>query len=145
MRIARATSWILRDLRRGSSVKKSTSIHPEAMDRLLAHPWPGNLRELHHTMRRIALLCDGETVLPEHVLLATDLDLEEVRRDPENEAAHPAPSPELDSGDLSHSAAVNRYFRTVYGQCGRNQRRAARLLSTSRATLIRHFGRMGEK
>jgi len=31
---------------------------PEALDLLLAHPWPGNLRELRHTVRRAVLLAD---------------------------------------------------------------------------------------
>ena len=115
------------------------------MDKLLVHPWPGNLRELHHTMRTIALFCDGETVLPEHVLFAADLDLEEVKRDPGSEAPRPAPAPELDNADLTLSAAVSRHVQAVYRQSGRNQRRAARLLGISRATLIRHLRPAGEK
>jgi transcriptional regulator with GAF, ATPase, and Fis domain len=38
--------------------KTISSIHREAFDKLLSHTWPGNLRELHHTMPRAALLCD---------------------------------------------------------------------------------------
>ena len=125
--------------------KKITSIHPEAMERLLAHPWPGNLRELHHTLRTTALLCEGDTVLPEHILLTTDYDLEEPRREPESEAPRAARPSEPGPGDLSLSAAVNRHIQAVYSQSGRNQRRTARLLGISRATLIRHLNQMREK
>src|SRR2546427_12865121 len=38
--------------------KNITAIHPEAMEKLLHHPWRGNLPGLHHTVRRMTLLCD---------------------------------------------------------------------------------------
>jgi transcriptional regulator with GAF, ATPase, and Fis domain len=34
--------------------KRITSIHPAAMEMLQNHSWPGNLRELYHTMRSVA-------------------------------------------------------------------------------------------
>jgi Transcriptional regulator containing PAS, AAA-type ATPase, and DNA-binding domains len=48
--------------------KKITAIHPAAMDRLLLHDWRGNLRELSHTVRTMTLFCDGDVIMPEHVL-----------------------------------------------------------------------------
>src|SRR5882762_6531990 len=43
--------------------KVITAIHPEAMDKLVAYPWPGNLRELNHTVRTMTLFCNGPVVL----------------------------------------------------------------------------------
>src|SRR3954453_2990825 len=57
-------------LREGKTI---TAIHPEAMARLLSHEWRGNLRELSHTVRTMALYCDGEVILPEHVIFSPDL------------------------------------------------------------------------
>ena len=54
--------------------KKITSIHPEAMDKLLRHQWRGNLRELSHTVRMMTLFCDGSVILPEHVIFSPDLE-----------------------------------------------------------------------
>ena len=34
------------------------------MDLLLAYEWPGNLRELHHTIRTVVLFCQAEEVRP---------------------------------------------------------------------------------
>src|SRR5947207_3115646 len=51
-----------------------TSIHPEAMEKLLHHEWPGNLRELSHTVRTMTLFCNGSVILPEHVVFPPDLD-----------------------------------------------------------------------
>src|SRR5215468_2935859 len=48
--------------------KKLTSIHPLAMQRLLHYHWPGNLRELHHTIRTVVLFCHSREVQPEHVV-----------------------------------------------------------------------------
>src|SRR5712675_962648 len=53
--------------------KNITAIHPQAMDKLLHHKWPGNLRELSHTVRTMTFFCDGSVILPEHVVFPSDL------------------------------------------------------------------------
>src|SRR3982751_4382239 len=53
--------------------KKITAMHPEAMEKLLRHDWPGNLRELSHTVRTMTLFCNGSVILPEHVIFPSDL------------------------------------------------------------------------
>ncbi len=42
--------------------KRFTSIDAEALDRLTANDWPGNIRELRHVMERVVVLNDGEAV-----------------------------------------------------------------------------------
>lgn len=42
---------------------------PEALDRLMRHPWPGNLRELKNVVRRAVLLSGGGEIGPDHVEL----------------------------------------------------------------------------
>src|ERR1700740_176210 len=37
--------------------KRISAIHPEAMEKLLRYSWRGNLRELSHTVRTMALFC----------------------------------------------------------------------------------------
>src|SRR5216110_3626586 len=54
--------------------KNITAIHPEAMDKLVSYPWPGNLRELNHTVRAMTLFCNGSVILPEHVVFPPDLE-----------------------------------------------------------------------
>ncbi|WP_457597376.1 sigma-54-dependent transcriptional regulator [Hydrogenimonas sp.] len=41
----------------------------EAKERLLAYPWPGNIRELIAVVERAAILSDGETITPEDLFL----------------------------------------------------------------------------
>jgi DNA-binding NtrC family response regulator len=119
--------------------KAINAIHPEAMDKLLAYPWPGNLRELNHTVRTMTLFCEGRVILPEHVVFPPDL-----KSKPSAPAGEvglaPLPNGKLDGvRDLTLAAAVARHVRFVYDQAGRNQRRTARMLGISRATLSRHL------
>ena len=41
----------------------------EAMERLLAHPWPGNIRELENVIQRALILCPDREIGQEHVAL----------------------------------------------------------------------------
>ncbi len=111
------------------SGKRLTSIHPAAMQMLLAYDWPGNLRELHHIMRTIALFCEGSVVRPEHVVFQRDL---------VSDAALGDPAGRL-SADLSLEAAVNAHVLHVYESTGHNQRRTAKILGISRGKLARHL------
>ena len=126
-----------------SEGKNITAIHPEAMERLLAYPWPGNLRELSHTVRTMTLFCDGAVILPEHVIFPPDLKGTERDEKYEKSSLPRAGINQNNAGrDLSLSGAVARHIRFVYEQTGHNQRRTAKLLGISRATLVRHLRNM---
>lgn len=121
--------------------KKITAIHPEAMEKLIRHPWPGNLRELSHTVRTMTLFCDGEVIMPHHVVFPPDLDAPVAAGagNVETPAAAPNNHHPTHDVDLSLAGAVQRHVRYVYDQTNRNQRRTAKLLGISRATLARHL------
>ena len=128
--------------------KNITAIHPEAMEKMLHHQWRGNLRELHHTVRTMTLFCDGPVILPEHVVFPPDL--ESNRHTPETAAGAPAialsnNSQERSAVDLSLASAVKRHVHFVYEQTNRTQRRTAKLLQISRATLARHLRNAAQK
>lgn len=133
--------------------KKLTSIHPAAMERLLHYHWPGNLRELHYTIRTVVLFCNGDEVQPEHVIFQPDLATVEAgaEKTPENGgngghvAADGALSGMANGDDLSLGNAVQRHVWAVYHRTGDNQRKAARLLGISRARLVRHLRAMQTK
>ncbi len=128
-----------------SEGKDITAIHPEAMERLLSYPWPGNLRELSHTVRTMTLFCDGTVILPEHVIFPPDLKRNEADGAHEKTSLRRTEIYENKIGrDLSLSGAVARHISFVYEQTGRNQRRTARVLKISRATLVRHLRNMAQ-
>ena len=127
--------------------KNITAIHPEAMQKLLHHEWLGNLRELSHTVRAMTLFCNGSVVLPEHVVFPPDLEAGRDRHPNEGLAVTPSSNnKQHEAGtDLSLASAVKRHVRFVYEQANRNQRRAAKLLDISRATLARHLRNVAQK
>ena len=43
-------------------------LSPEALSRLLAHAWPGNIRELENVIQRAVILANGREIVAEHVL-----------------------------------------------------------------------------
>ena len=62
--------FFMKKFQKGSN-KKLTGFSPKAMDSLLDFSWPGNIRELENTIKRLTILCDNDTVqfddLPEHI------------------------------------------------------------------------------
>jgi DNA-binding NtrC family response regulator len=44
------------------------SISKDALDLLMNYRWKGNVRELENAIERAVILCDGETIIPEHFL-----------------------------------------------------------------------------
>lgn len=62
--------YILDSCRQGRGLTRLT-IDPELMKRLVDYDWPGNVRELENTVRRGAVLCQGNSLtidlLPEHI------------------------------------------------------------------------------
>jgi len=129
--------------------KEITAIHPAAMETLLAYSWPGNLRELHHTIRTIVLFCQTEEVRPEHVIFQPAL----FSAGGDGRPDQPVPealvgttstsSHDIGAGNsLSLASAIQKHVRLVYEQSGRNQRQTARTLGISRSKLARHLKAM---
>jgi len=52
----------LHERRRGE-----VSLAPDTLNRLLRHPWPGNIRELSNLLERLAVLYPGEQVTPDQL------------------------------------------------------------------------------
>ena len=122
--------------------KPITSIHPAAIEKLLAHPWPGNLRELYHTVRAIVLLADGTSIAPDDVEFAGELaphPAGPVATDPT-----PLPTPAPDN-DLTLARTVHLHILRVCESVNGNQRKAAARLGISRATLNRHLHKDGRR
>ncbi|MEN8245253.1 MAG: sigma-54 dependent transcriptional regulator [Thermodesulfobacteriota bacterium] len=47
--------------------KKLVAVAPASMSRLLKYQWPGNVRELENIIERAAVLCEVDTIEPEHL------------------------------------------------------------------------------
>jgi len=42
--------------------KQVTGVEPDAIERLVSHHWPGNIRELENVIERTILFCEGSTI-----------------------------------------------------------------------------------
>ncbi|MCC6809611.1 MAG: sigma-54-dependent Fis family transcriptional regulator [Deltaproteobacteria bacterium] len=94
-----------------------------AMQRLCAHTWPGNIRELENCVESAVVLADGEEVRPEQLNLP--------------ETVLPTRVAKTIDLDLTLAEMEQRYARAVLDACGGNQSEAARRLDISRNTLAR--------
>ncbi len=126
--------------------KEIEAIHPEAMRKLLMHEWRGNLRELSHTVRTMALFCEESVIRPDHVVFPPDLEggsQEESQKTDSASTTKVMNSDGASASDLTLCRAIEQHIGFVYQQAKQNQRKTAKLLGISRAKLSRHLRNMG--
>ena len=112
-------------LRRFSALygRRISAIADDAMERFLAHAWPGNIRELENVIRNAVLQCEDT------ILRANDLtSLRELRPEATTNAM-PAPA--------RLQEVVEQHVQQVLKNCAGNKVKAAELLGISRSTLYR--------
>lgn len=98
------------------------ALSAEATEKLAAHHWPGNIRELENTIARAALSAAGRIVTADDVQFST------VGRAPE------APT---DSAFRTLADAERAHIQRVLEAVGWNKKEAASVLAIGRATLYR--------
>lgn len=113
--------------------KKIVGFDRRAADRLLAYPWPGNLRELSSVIHAAVALAVTD-VIGEELLLLSDTLPTATARAGSGRRATAGPAPGRSLRDI-----VRRHVASVLAELGGNKRRAARELGISRATLDRHL------
>ena len=104
--------------------ERTLRLGPDALDRLLAYAWHGNIRELENAMERAAILSRGDTVgaddLPPHIAACLDL------------GASPLLPRQMSLADAERVCILQTLER-----CGWNHSRAAEALGIGRTTLWR--------
>jgi two-component system NtrC family response regulator len=116
------------ELRRGSLI-----LSEDAIRAIEAHPWPGNVRELLNSIKRAAIMAEGER------LTCEDLGL------PLPETAHaPALASDLDLRTI-REAAERQTIVTALARTDGNIVKASELLGVSRPTLYDLMKRLGIK
>lgn len=99
-----------------------------ALDRLIAHPWPGNVRALSHAVERAVILAEGPMLEPGDFSLA-----------PTSGRATPSRSPEASRLDDVERETIARALEAHH----RNISRAAQALGLTRASLYRRMEKYG--
>ena len=89
-----------------------------AIKRMLAYPWPGNIRELRSVIERAAILTLGRSVPPEHVMVS-------------------GPNDDIigQGDDVTLAEMERRLILRMLKRTGGNRSRTAKLLGINRGTL----------
>jgi two-component system, NtrC family, response regulator HydG len=110
------------------SGKHVTGVHPQAMELLRNHDWPGNIRELKNAVERAVILCDGELITRDH--LPPDM----AGKGPERHLFRIAYGITLD-------AVEKEYILGSLRRNGNNKARTADILGVSEKTLYNKLNR----
>jgi len=112
--------------------KSVQSIRPEAIDMLVAHDWPGNIRELENVIQRSIILADGShigvTELPDDFKNLVMMNSEDEQADESSNGAS--------FDELMHEFRISVVRKAVAESKG-NKSLAAKKLGLSRAYLHR--------
>lgn len=106
----------------------------EALRTLEAYQWKGNVRELENTIERALILCDSDTIKPEHLCLNPT-----PQSGPQGFAAGVSPEPGVSLGQVSKRAqrmAESERIRQALSEARGNKTRAAEALKVSYKTLL---------
>jgi DNA-binding NtrC family response regulator len=128
----------------------------EARRALGAHPWPGNVRELRNVVERAVVLCQGEILKPDDLLLHEG-EIEAAASPAPAPSATPLPGPVEDEqvtmrlplrpGAPELKGKLEEFERAqileALAKTTGNQTRAAKLLGIARRTLIKKMVRYG--
>ncbi len=141
--IPELTSYFLRKFNREMG-KKIAGLTPEAMEKITAYEWPGNVRQLENILKRTLVLCQGEWILEDHLLFGKGLE----KREPDEALEKKSFEDILDTlfeelsktpllmQDLDMISAIEKglILRALQKTKG-NQVQAALLLGINRSTL----------
>jgi DNA-binding NtrC family response regulator len=111
----------------GRSRKRLTGFDDAAMEAMLAHAWPGNIRELSHAIERAALMASGERIRLQDLGLNT---------------TGPAGAPgRLE--ELTLEEVERQLIKTALAKCGGKAHLAAEALGLSRSAFYRRLEKHG--
>jgi DNA-binding NtrC family response regulator len=116
--------------RKGTSLEQ---VRPEALEALTRYSYPGNVRELEHTLERALILAGGEMIGPEHLSFAR----------PELAASGESWVPRIPPGGLSLDTLERELILQALELAGGNKSQAARLIGLTRRTLYSRMEKHG--
>ena len=119
-------------------------ITPETMEKIVSYGWPGNVRQLENVLKRAMVLCQGEWILEDQILLERGAEKEEAESDLgkkpvenlldilfEELSKTSGPSRDLDMVSIIEKGFILRALQKTAG----NQVQAAHILGINRGTL----------
>ncbi|MGH8488655.1 MAG: sigma-54 interaction domain-containing protein [Gammaproteobacteria bacterium] len=113
-------------------------ISQAALDRLMPHPFPGNIRELRNALQLATSLCPSREIGPEHIHLAESEGIEDAEAD-----RKPLPDQrEEDDNTEGLGPLEQRYIAQLLKKHNGNKSKVADILGISERTLYRKISRL---
>ena len=98
----------------------------DAYEKLISHSWPGNIRELKHTIEKAVILCESGTLGPEDFFFGS------------------ASLPKKNESESMKLAVVEKnLIEKALRDCHGNMSKAAKILDISRTTLYSKIKKYG--
>jgi len=106
--------------------KPFLKINSKALNKLCSYTWPGNIRELKHTIEKSVILCESSTIKPEDLYLSAGISTHK-------------------TGKINHklSNMEKNTIARVIEECRGNYSIAAKMLGISRTTLYAKIKKYG--
>lgn len=106
--------------------KPFLKINSKALDKLCSYTWPGNIRELKHTIEKSVILCESSTIKPEDLYLSAGVSTHK-------------------TGKITHKLTnmEKNAIARVIEECRGNYSVAAKMLGISRTTLYAKIKKYG--
>jgi DNA-binding NtrC family response regulator len=104
--------------------KSDLKLQNKAIDQMQKYQWPGNIRELQHTIEKAVILCDGDSIAPADLYL--------------NQSHHVHPNETLTLEEMEKQMIVNELKKQ-----SQSLSLAARNLGISRTTLYKKMKKYG--
>jgi len=126
--------------------RPAAGLSKDAQDRLLAHSWPGNIRELRNAIERAVILCEGGLITGEHlpITLTAVPKFRGAVTVAASGAAGPAEVPSAIPPEGVNLEAIERdLIKRAMAQAQNNKSVAAKLLGLPRGQLYSRLKRHG--
>jgi len=127
--------------------KEITAVTREAIERLVAYQWPGNIRELENLMERTMLFCEGPEIrvsdLPPEVAGASPPATAAALASAADDAARPAPESLKEAVRAETERVERELIQRALDTTGGNVTQAARKLKISRKSLQTKMKELG--
>ena len=117
-----------------------SAIAPESIELLMAHEWPGNIRELANMIERATILAGNGPILPEH--LPTQLPMREQVAPEHAPARSGGPHFQVPEGSPTLRDVEMKYIQTILEKHQGNKPAASRELGISLKTLYNKINQL---
>lgn len=111
---------------------------PQVIELLVNYEFPGNIRQLKNIIERAVIMCDGDTILPEHITLSGNCSIKKECNDKaiSNNTIN-------DNDTLNIEYHEKKLITKALSKCNNNKSKAAALLNITWQSLDRRMKKYG--